>query len=103
MPVEPWAHPTNQHAARWISGEARPTSFHPSCLNAPVSGSIPRFVNLNQSGSENLRVQVAPVNASAPVCPMNKICDEFNWCGKRFKNVMRKIETLENNMLTHIF
>ncbi|KAL3714493.1 hypothetical protein ACJRO7_006417 [Eucalyptus globulus] len=88
MPLEPWAYPTNQHAARWIYEEARPTSFHPSCLNARVSSSIPSFVNLNQSGSENLHVQVAPVNASTPICPMNKIYDKLNRCGKRFKDVM---------------
>ncbi|KAI6672556.1 hypothetical protein NL676_000462 [Syzygium grande] len=38
-PVEPRAHPANQHAATWIAGEARPASFPSSYLNATPSGS----------------------------------------------------------------
>ncbi|KAI6672565.1 hypothetical protein NL676_000471 [Syzygium grande] len=62
-PVESWAHPANQQAATWLTGEAHPTSFHCSCSNAPTIGSVSSFANLIQSGSNNPCVDVAPLNA----------------------------------------
>ncbi|XP_056163025.1 uncharacterized protein LOC115663328 [Syzygium oleosum] len=101
MPVEPWAHPANQHAATWVAGKASPASFHSSYMHAAPSGSASGFANnLNQSGGgENLYVHVAPLNASAPPgkSSMNKIRHTLNWCGKRFEDALRKAEALADN------
>ncbi|XP_048137929.1 GEM-like protein 2 isoform X1 [Rhodamnia argentea] len=103
-PVEPRAHPANQHAATWVAGEARPASSHSGYLNATPSGSASGFVNLNQSGGENPYVHVAPANGSAPSGrrPMNKICDALNRCGKRFEDATRKAESLADNVWHHL-
>ncbi|KAI6672554.1 hypothetical protein NL676_000460 [Syzygium grande] len=72
----------------WVIGEAHPTSFHSSYLNATPSGSAFDFVNLNQSSGENPYVHVASVNAAAPSIrnPMNKICNALESCGKRLED-----------------
>ncbi|KAF8008215.1 hypothetical protein BT93_K2018 [Corymbia citriodora subsp. variegata] len=108
-PVEPRAHPANQHAATWVAGEAHgPTasaSFHSSYMNATPSGSASGYANLNHGGGgENPYVYVAPMNASAPSgrSPMDRISGALNRCGKRFEDATRKAEALADNVWHHL-
>ncbi|KAL3714465.1 hypothetical protein ACJRO7_006392 [Eucalyptus globulus] len=108
MPVEPWAHPANQHAATWVACEARggPASFHSSYMRATPSGLAYGYVHLNQSGGggENPYIHVAPLNALVPSgrSPMDRICGALNRCGKRFEDATRKAETLADNVWHHL-
>ncbi|XP_056163024.1 uncharacterized protein LOC130136750 [Syzygium oleosum] len=85
-PVEPRAHPANQHAATWIAGEARLASFPSSYLNATPSGSA------SGSGIGAARTRLSGRS------PTNKICDVLDRCGKRFEDAMRKAEALADNV-----
>ncbi|KAI6672579.1 hypothetical protein NL676_000485 [Syzygium grande] len=103
-PVEPRAHPTNQHTTTWVAGKARLASFHSSYMHAAPSGSASGFANnLNQSGGEKLYVHLAPLNASEPpgTSSMNKIRHTLNWCGKRFEDASRQAEALPDNFWHH--
>ncbi|KAI6672576.1 hypothetical protein NL676_000482 [Syzygium grande] len=89
-PVEPRAHPTNQHAATWIAGEARPASFHSSYMNATPSSSASGFASLNQSGGDGENR------------PMNKIGNVLDRYGRRFKYASRKADVLTDNVWYHL-
>ncbi|KAL3714496.1 hypothetical protein ACJRO7_006420 [Eucalyptus globulus] len=109
-PVEPRAHPANQHAATWVAGEARggPATFHSSYMRGTPSGSAYGYAHPNQSGGggggENPYVHIAPLNAPAPSgrSPMDRICGALNRCGKRFEDATRKAETLADNVWHHL-
>ncbi|KAI6681213.1 hypothetical protein NL676_035094 [Syzygium grande] len=117
-------HPASQHAITWVADEAHPSSFHSSYSNANPSSSVSGFVNLNQSGGENMYLGVVPVNASTPSGlhvipvnasvssgwnallvfsdPINKVCDKLNRCGKRVDDATRKAEALVDNVWHHL-
>ncbi|XP_056174866.1 GEM-like protein 1 [Syzygium oleosum] len=104
MPVEPRELLASQHATTWVANEVHPTSFHSSYLHANASGSVSGFVNLNKSSNENMYLDVAPMNGSAPSGsdPINKVCDKLNRCGKRVDDATRKAEALVDNVWHHL-
>ncbi|KAF8013320.1 hypothetical protein BT93_I1230 [Corymbia citriodora subsp. variegata] len=118
VPMEPQEHPASQHATTWVAKEAQPTSIHSSYLNTTVSSSENVCVDIapvNASTSSSLHI--VPVNASKPsglhIVPMNvslpsgwnpinKVCNKLNRCGKRVDDASKKAETFVDNVWNHL-
>ncbi|KAF8034772.1 hypothetical protein BT93_C0937 [Corymbia citriodora subsp. variegata] len=105
VPEEPQEHPASQHASTEVAKEAQPTSIHSSHSNSTTSGSENMYLDIvpvNASTPSGLHI--VPVNASKPSGwnPINKVRDKLDRCGKRVNDATRKAKALVDNAWNHL-
>ncbi|KAF7848652.1 hypothetical protein BT93_L1766 [Corymbia citriodora subsp. variegata] len=118
VPEEPQEHPASQHATMEIAKEAQPTSIHSSHSNTTASGSENMYLDIAPvDASTPSDLHIVPVNASKPSGlhivpmnasllsgwnPMNKVRDKLDRCGKRVDDATRKAEALVDNAYSSV-